>query len=77
MPLEGAEVIIEGAAFPIDNAAPDRYLLLGPEAACCAGCRPDPAATVEALLTEPAPPGPGPIRLVGRWRSLPPDDPAG
>ena len=76
LPAQGAMVELEGAAFLAAETPPD-YALLLPEAACCLGCRPDPAMTVEVLFDGAAPPGPGPHRIAGTWHSLPPDDPAG
>ncbi|WP_431268838.1 dipeptidase [Dankookia sp. P2] len=76
LPTAGVAVEIEGAAFAAD-AMPPGYALLLPEAACCAGCWPDPATTVEVIFAGAAPSGPGPHRIAGLWQPLPADDPAG
>ena len=44
LPASGEGVEIEGAAFAAEEMPPG-YALLLPEAACCTGCRPDPATT--------------------------------
>ncbi|MBI0535439.1 peptidase M19 [Roseomonas sp. KE2513] len=72
-PPDGAEVIVEGGAFP--SAAVPGTLLLAPEAPCCLGCRPEPDSTIEVLLASPAPRGPGPFRLAGRWHNAPQNGP--
>ena len=74
-PPDGTEAVIEGAVFPTGIATPGTLLLV-PEAACCAGCRPDPEATVEVLLIGPAPRA-GTLAVRGRWHRLPTDDGAG
>lgn len=74
-PADGTDAVIEGAVFPTGVETP-RTLLLVPEAACCAGCRPDPDATVEVLLAGPAPRARS-LRVRGIWQRLAADDPAG
>jgi membrane dipeptidase len=76
LPQNGAPVELEGMAFAPD-AMPPGYALLLPEAACCRGCRPDPAVAVEAIFAGAAPAGPGPHRIAGTWHALPPGDPTG
>lgn len=75
VPADGTEAVIEGAVFPTAAETPGTLLLM-PEAACCAGCRPDPDATVEVVLAAPAPRA-GMLRVHGTWRRLPDDDAAG
>jgi len=76
LPPDGEAVELEGASFTAEEMPPG-YALLLPEAACCVGCRPDPALTVEVFFAGAAPRGPGPHRIAGVWHALPPDDPAG
>lgn len=64
-PPDGTEAVIEGAVFPIGTQTPGTLLLV-PDAACCAGCRPEPDATVEVLLATPAPRA-GALVVRGRW----------
>lgn len=70
VPPDGAEVTVQGGAFPGSNGTPGTLLIV-PEAPCCLGCRPEPDATIEVLLDAPAPRGPGPFRLAGCWHSRP------
>lgn len=72
-PAEGSLAAIEGEVL----AGADGALLLVPEAACCAGCRPDPDTAVELRPAAPWRPRPGPVRVEGRWRSLRGGDAAG
>ncbi|MFC7474300.1 dipeptidase [Dankookia sp. GCM10030260] len=76
LPTAGEMVEIDGAAFTVE-AMPPGYALLLPEAACCAGCRPEPATTIELLFAGAAPHGPGPHRIAGTWQPLPAGDPTG
>ena len=48
-----------------------------PDAACCIGCRPDPAQTIEIVATPDLPGGPARIALRGQLRRLADDDPTG
>jgi membrane dipeptidase len=76
LPAAGEAVEVEGAAFAAE-AMPTGYAMLLPEAACCAGCRPDPATTIEVIFAGAAPRGAGPHRIAGTWRPLPPEDATG
>ncbi|MDO9709286.1 dipeptidase [Paracraurococcus lichenis] len=76
LPPPGATVELEGVAFAPQDM-PRGYAILLPEAACCLGCRPDPAMAVEVLFADEAPAGPGPHRLAGTWHALPAEDPTG
>jgi membrane dipeptidase len=53
-PEDGAEVVLDGEVFRLDDAPPDRFLLVN-EAACCAGCLPSPETTVEVWLDASVP----------------------
>jgi membrane dipeptidase len=72
-PEDGAEVTLDGEVFPLDDAPPDRLLLVT-EAACCAGCLPSPETTVEVWLDAPAPLRRA-VNVTGAWRVLPDEAP--
>lgn len=74
--LHGAAIAIAGHLAPIEDA-PEGTALLVPDAACCPGCRPDPAQTIELLDIESLPRGLARVTLAGTLRLLPEDDEAG
>lgn len=64
----GQEVELSGWILPTEPSAPLTCFLLVPELPCCTGCVPsDSCAAVEVFALSPVQPGPGPIRLRGRW----------
>ena len=69
-------VSVTGVLLPVEKA-PEGAALLVPEAACCLGCRPDPAQTIEVLDAVALPTAPAHVTLVGVLRRLPDDDAAG
>ncbi len=74
--LDGTAVQITGWTAWIEDA-PEHAALLVPDAACCIGCRPDPAQTIELIATQDLPRGPARVALRGALRRLPEDDPTG
>jgi membrane dipeptidase len=67
-PEDGAEVVLDGEVFRLDDAPPDRFLLVN-EAACCAGCLPSPETTVEVWLDASAPLS-RTVSVTGAWRTV-------
>jgi membrane dipeptidase len=65
-PDDGAEVVLDGEIFPLEDAPPDRVLLVR-EADCCAGCLPSPETTVDVRLRGLAPRY-GAVSVAGVWR---------
>ncbi len=76
-PTGEVEVEVEGWLLPPQADLPPGYGLLVPEAACCIGCPPDPAQTIELMAMQPLPRRLAHLRLRGQLRRLPDDDAAG
>lgn len=74
--LDGGAFVVTGHVAPIEDA-PEGAALLVPDAACCPGCRPDPALTIELLGASGLPRGLARVALSGTLRRLPEDDDAG
>lgn len=74
----GAAVEIAGWMAPAEDGAAHDYFFLTLAPRCCIGCGPgDPAETIEVFAAVPIETPSGSLKLGGRWRRLPADDPSG
>lgn len=72
------DVRIDGWMAPFESAAEASYFALIPKAPCCVGCMPrDARARIEVFAARPIAVTGERIRLAGRLRVLPDDDPSG